>query len=149
MDALLPGIEATIERSQPLVEFDEGAEQVVIELPVRRVRFVAALGFDETGRILESKKADANRADEGGAAGIGGAGSSAGGSSASGGGSGDAGSGAGTAGSAGSGNPEVYNPDFVEEYGADCEVAEPMDVNEPTLPDLFEKLDGTRMTMKS
>jgi hypothetical protein len=85
----------------------------------------------------------------GGAAGIGGAGSSAGGSSASGGGSGDAGSGAGTAGSAGTGNPEVYNPDFVEDYGADCEVAEPMDVNEPTLPDLFEKLDGTRMTMKS
>lgn len=47
-----------------------------------------------------------------------------------------------------SGNGE-YNPDFKEFVGEDCEVAEPQDVNIETLPDLFEKLDGSRMTKKS
>lgn len=39
-----------------------------------------------------------------------------------------------------------YNPNFTEDYGADCEIAEPADVNTNSLPDLFENLDGTRMS---
>lgn len=39
-----------------------------------------------------------------------------------------------------------YNPNFSEDFGADCQVAEPQDVNIDTLPDLFENLDGTRMS---
>ncbi len=44
---------------------------------------------------------------------------------------------------------DEYNPDFKEFVGEECEVAEPQDVNIETLPDLFEKLDGSRMTKKS
>lgn len=44
---------------------------------------------------------------------------------------------------------DVYNPDFKEFYGEDCEVSEPAEVNNPKLPDLFEFFDGTRMSKKS
>ena len=67
---------------------------------------------------------------------------------------------AGSGGSApvgGSGGPSVggstggndYNPNFKEFYGDDCTVADPKDVNISTLPDLFEKLDGTKISKKS
>jgi hypothetical protein len=51
------------------------------------------------------------------------------------------------AGSTGAGN--VYNPNFKEFYGDDCTVADPKDANLSTLPDLFEKLDGTKISKKS
>jgi hypothetical protein len=56
---------------------------------------------------------------------------------------------AGTGGQAGGGAGNPYNPDFEEFTGEDCEVAEPADVNDAALPDLFESLDGTRITQKS
>ena len=43
----------------------------------------------------------------------------------------------------------VYNPNFVEFSGEDCQVADPQDVNVSTLPDLFQELDGSRMSKKS
>ena len=56
---------------------------------------------------------------------------------------------AGTTGAAGApGN--AYNPNFKEFYGDDCTVAEPADVNIANqLPDLFAKLDGTKISKKS
>jgi len=42
-----------------------------------------------------------------------------------------------------------YNPDFVEFVGKDCAVSAPAAVNDPMLPDLFKKADGTMMTKKS
>ncbi|MET0790982.1 MAG: cellulose-binding protein [Polyangiaceae bacterium] len=77
---------------------------------------------------------------------------SAGGGSNTGGAAGAAGAaGAGTAGAgiAGGSSADVYNPQFVEFYGADCQVADPKDVNISTLPDLFASFDGTRITKKS
>jgi hypothetical protein len=90
----------------------------------------------------------------GGAGGMpGGAGGSTGGSPAggspAGGSDSGTGGGAGTGGQAGGGAGNPYNPDFEEFTGEDCEVAEPADVNDAALPDLFESLDGTRITQKS
>ena len=64
---------------------------------------------------------------------------------------GGAGGAGGTDGVGGSGatTGDVYNPDFVEFYGEDCDVAEPHDVNVSTLPDLFEFFSGSRMSKKS
>lgn len=42
-----------------------------------------------------------------------------------------------------------YNPDFVEFYGADCDVGNPTNINSAKLPDLFESFDGTRLSKKS
>jgi hypothetical protein len=88
----------------------------------------------------------------GASTGLGGA-STAGGTTGSVGGAGPTGGQSATGGDSGTGGGaagDVYNPDFVEFYGEDCEVAEPADVNiSGSLPDLFEKLDGTRMTKKS
>jgi hypothetical protein len=55
----------------------------------------------------------------------------------------------GMSGAGGSAPTGTYNPDFVEDYGADCDVPEPMDVSSPKLPDLFLGPDGSRMTAKS
>lgn len=82
----------------------------------------------------------------GGATASGGTQSSSGGSTSSGGqSSSDGGASSGGGGSDGL----AYNPDFVEFYGEDCPVTEPANVDIDTLPDLFEKLDGTRMTQKA
>ena len=66
---------------------------------------------------------------------------------------GDAGAtgGAGSPGGSGGTGPtgDTYNPDFKEFVGEDCQVSDPQEVNNPKLPDLFEKLDGTRMTTKA
>lgn len=43
----------------------------------------------------------------------------------------------------------LYNPDFVEFYGEDCDMGEPQTVNTAKLPDLFEFFDGSRMSKKS
>lgn len=42
-----------------------------------------------------------------------------------------------------------YNPDFKEFVGEDCDVPEPMDVDEETLNDLFLKADGQRWDTKA
>jgi len=42
-----------------------------------------------------------------------------------------------------------YNPDFKEFYGDDCTVATPAAVSNTKFPDLFTKLDGTKMSKKS
>jgi hypothetical protein len=43
-----------------------------------------------------------------------------------------------------------YNPDFVEFVGEDCQLTGQInDVNIEKLPDLFEFIDGSRMTKKS
>jgi hypothetical protein len=52
-------------------------------------------------------------------------------------------------GGSGGTNGNVYNPGFVEFYGADCKIGEPHEVNISTLPDLFESFDGTRISKKS
>ena len=57
--------------------------------------------------------------------------------------------GTGTTGAAGTTGAGTYNPNFKEFYGDDCQVAAPKDVNLTELPDLFLKLDGTRMSKKS
>lgn len=49
----------------------------------------------------------------------------------------------------GGGNPDTYNPDFVEFVGEDCTVGEPQDVNESKLPDLFTLSDGSSLTTVS
>jgi hypothetical protein len=77
-------------------------------------------------------------------------GSSTGGSTAGSGGSGTGGTGGNGTGTGGSSTGPVYNPNFVEFYGADCQVADPKDVNVAgKLNDLFEKLDGTKIAKKS
>ena len=43
----------------------------------------------------------------------------------------------------------AYNPNFKEFYGDDCTVADPKDMSITGLPDLFAKLDGTKMSKKS
>jgi hypothetical protein len=43
----------------------------------------------------------------------------------------------------------IYNPDFKEFVGEDCDVTEPMDVNNSKLPNPFEMLDGSSMAKKS
>jgi len=54
------------------------------------------------------------------------------------------------AGSGSGGDPlNGYNPDFKEFYGEDCTVADPQTTTNAALPDLFENLDGTRMTAKA
>jgi hypothetical protein len=57
------------------------------------------------------------------------------------------GGGEGVGGEGGSGS--VYNPDFKEFYGEDCQVGDPKDANLSTLPDLFTASDGARMSKKS
>ena len=80
----------------------------------------------------------------GGHAGTGAGGSSVAGSSGSG---GAGGSGTSTGGSSGA---AVYNPNFVEFAGSDCNVATPKDVSiSGQLPNLFTKLDGTTMSKRS
>src|SRR6185437_11591370 len=80
----------------------------------------------------------------GGAAGMGGSG--AGGSGLG----GSAAGGAGTGGGGGTSSAAVYNPDFVEFSGSDCNVATPKDVSiSGQLPNLFTKLDGTTMSKRS
>jgi hypothetical protein len=49
----------------------------------------------------------------------------------------------------GTGSGSDYNPDFVEFVGKDCQVAEPMDVTNTKLPDLFAAPGGARMAKKS
>jgi hypothetical protein len=50
----------------------------------------------------------------------------------------------------GGGSPGTgYNPDFVEFVGKDCTVAEPTDVSNSKLPDLFAAEGGGRMAKKS
>jgi len=57
---------------------------------------------------------------------------------------------AGAGGSAGGQDPlNGYNPDFKEFVGEDCTVTDPATSTNAALPDLFEKLDGTRMTTKA
>lgn len=48
-----------------------------------------------------------------------------------------------------SATPDWFNPNFKEFVGEDCKVAEPMDVNDPKLPDLFKGTDGQRITTKA
>lgn len=89
----------------------------------------------------------------GGSSGAAGASPGSGGSTAAGGKSGSGGS-SGTAGGSGSGNASgggnVYNPNFVEFYGADCPAANPKDVMiSGQLPNLFTNIDGTTMAKKS
>ena len=82
----------------------------------------------------------------------GGAGLGAGGAIAAGGSAGMSTGGAAGSGAGGSGpvgTTDWYNPDFKEFVGEDCTVAEPADVNDPKLPDLFKNLDGTRMSAKA
>jgi hypothetical protein len=56
----------------------------------------------------------------------------------------------GTASDGSGGSGSVYNPNFVEFSGADCQVATPMDVSiSGQLPNLFTKLDGTTMSKRS
>jgi hypothetical protein len=47
------------------------------------------------------------------------------------------------------GTTNAYNPDFVEFYGADCDVPEPSDVNNSKLPDPFLGPDGMRIANKA
>ncbi len=82
------------------------------------------------------------------AGGSSGAGSASGGSATGGAGNGGS-SGAGVGGAAGGAVHAVYNPEFVEFYGADCQVDEPQDVNISTLPDLFANFAGSTMSKKS
>jgi hypothetical protein len=64
---------------------------------------------------------------------------------------GAAGSGpAGSSGGGSTGSGSDYNPNFKEFYGDDCTVADPKDVMvSGQLPDLFQKLDGTKIAKKS
>jgi len=55
---------------------------------------------------------------------------------------------AGTGGSGGTTPGPKYNPDFKEFYGEDCPVSEPAEVNNSKLPDLFQNLDGSRLSQK-
>jgi len=89
----------------------------------------------------------------GGSTGTAGAAPGSGGATPTGGKSGSGGS-PGTAGGSGTGNTSgggnVYNPDFVEFYGADCQVPEPKDVMiSGQLPNLFTNIDGSTMSKKS
>jgi len=89
----------------------------------------------------------------GGSPGTAGAAPGSGGATPTGGKSGSGGS-PGTAGSPGTGNTSgggnVYNPNFVEFYGADCPAAAPKDVMiSGQLPNLFTNIDGTTMSKKS
>jgi hypothetical protein len=79
------------------------------------------------------------------------AGMTAGGSTVTAAGSGPTGGGAsGGGGGAPTATGTVYNPNFSEFSGADCQVADPKDVSIDTLPDLFTMADGTsRMAKKS
>ena len=84
-----------------------------------------------------------------GSGGTGAAGKGSGGSG-SGGSGGGAGAGTGSGGAAGGSNGSVYNPNFVEFSGSDCNVATPKDVSiSGQLPNLFTKLDGTTMSKRS
>jgi len=87
----------------------------------------------------------------GGAAGTGGSGAGGSGAGGSGlGGSAAGGAGTGTGGGGGTNSAAVYNPDFVEFSGSDCNVATPKDVSiSGQLPNLFTKLDGTTMSRRS
>lgn len=97
----------------------------------------------------------------GGSTGIAGSGNPAGGAPPMGGAGGQsagaAGAGAGApptagTGGGGTGGPDPwngYNPDFKEFVGEGCMVKEPADVNNPKLPDLFQQLDGSRMSTKA
>ncbi|WP_437522282.1 hypothetical protein WME79_31135 [Sorangium sp. So ce726] len=49
----------------------------------------------------------------------------------------------------GGGSGEVYNPDFKEFYGEDCDTGEPKEATNAKLPDLFASFSGTRMSKKS
>ncbi|HEX2670731.1 MAG TPA: hypothetical protein VHM25_07665, partial [Polyangiaceae bacterium] len=82
----------------------------------------------------------------------GGSGPSSGGSAVGSGGSAPSTAGSGPVGSAGGGTTDPmggYNPDFVEFVGKDCPVTAPAAVDNPKLPNLFKKADGTMMTKKS
>ena len=81
----------------------------------------------------------------------GGSGTGGGGGSSVAGGSGSGGAGgSGTGVGGGSGNTGVYNPNFVEFSGSDCQVAAPQDVSiSGQLPNLFTKFDGTTISKRS
>src|SRR6185312_10833069 len=87
----------------------------------------------------------------GGTTGTGGGGTGGSGAGGSGlGGSAAGGAGTGTGGGGGTNSAAVYNPDFVEFSGSDCNVATPKDVSiSGQLPNLFTKLDGTTMSRRS
>jgi len=117
----------------------------------------AGTGAGTSGTGGGTAGAAAGRGGTGGAAGAaggrGGSGGATGGArGGTGGGAGSVGAGGtGTVGTGTAGAPGLpgYNPNFKEFYGDDCTVATPANVSVSTLNDLFQNLDGSRMSKKS